>query len=73
MRNVPVARCALVDVVVGGVGVMKRPGAQRTIGDDVVEQVVIDTLETAPKDATHWSTRTMAAKHGISRRPGTLL
>lgn len=45
-----------------------RPGAQRKIGDDVVEAVVVDTLETAPKDATHWSTRSLAAKHGISRQ-----
>jgi transposase-like protein/transcriptional regulator with XRE-family HTH domain len=45
-----------------------RPGAARTIGDDVVEQVVIDTLETVPKDATHWSTRSMAERHGISRQ-----
>jgi transposase len=45
-----------------------RPGAQRTIGDYVIEQVVIDTLESAPKDATHWSTRSLAAKHGISRQ-----
>lgn len=43
-----------------------RPGAARTIGDDVVEAVVIDTLESAPPDATHWSTRGLAAKHGIS-------
>jgi len=43
-----------------------RPGAARTIGDDVVEAVLIDTLETAPKDATHWSTRGLANKHGIS-------
>lgn len=45
-----------------------RPGAKRTIGDDVVEAVVIDTLESAPTDATHWSTRSLAAKHGISRQ-----
>ena len=45
-----------------------RPGAARTIGDDIVEQVVIDTLETTPKDATHWSTRSMAERHGISRQ-----
>ena len=45
-----------------------RPGAARTIGDDVVEQVVIDTLESAPRDATHWSTRSLAAKHGISHQ-----
>ena len=43
-----------------------RPGAERTIGDDVVEAVVVDTLESAPPDATHWSTRALAAKHGIS-------
>jgi transposase len=43
-----------------------RPGAARSIGDDVIEQVVIDTLESAPADATHWSTRSLAAKHGIS-------
>ena len=34
-----------------------RPGAARTIGDDVIEAVVVETLETAPADATHWSTR----------------
>jgi transposase len=43
-----------------------RPGAERKIGDDVVEAVIVDTLESAPKDATHWSTRGLAAKHGIS-------
>jgi len=45
-----------------------RPGAARTIGDDVVEAVVVDTLESAPADATHWSTRGLAAKHGISHQ-----
>jgi transposase len=43
-----------------------RPGAVRTIGDDVIETVLVETLETAPPDATHWSTRGLAAKHGIS-------
>jgi transposase len=45
-----------------------RPGAVRTISDDVVEAVVVDALETAPPDATHWSTRALAAKHGISHQ-----
>ena len=45
-----------------------RPGAARTIGDDVVEAVVVETLESAPPDATHWSTRGLAAKHGISHQ-----
>jgi transposase len=44
-----------------------RPGAPRKIGDDVVEAVIVDTLESAPPDATHWSTRSLAKKHGISR------
>ena len=43
-----------------------RPGAARSIGDDVIEAIVVETLETAPPDATHWSTRGLAAKHGIS-------
>src|SRR6202522_654107 len=43
-----------------------RPGAARTIGDDVIEAIVVETLESAPPDATHWSTRSLAAKHGIS-------
>ena len=41
-------------------------GAVRTIGDDVIEAVVVETLESAPPDATHWSTRSLAAKHKIS-------
>jgi transposase len=51
-----------------GLGDAPRPGAARQIGDDVVEAIVVETLETAPKDATHWSTRELAAKHGISRQ-----
>jgi transposase len=45
-----------------------RPGASRTISDDTVEAVVVDTLESAPAEATHWSTRGLAAKHGISHQ-----
>lgn len=45
-----------------------RPGAARRIGDDVVEAVVVETLESAPPDATHWSTRSLAARHGISHQ-----
>lgn len=45
-----------------------RPGAVRTIGDDVIEAIIVETLETAPADATHWSTRGLAAKHGISHQ-----
>lgn len=44
-----------------------RPGAPRKIGDDQVEAIVVKTLETTPKGATHWSTRQMAKAVGVSR------
>ena len=37
-----------------------RPGVARTVGDDVIEAVLVATLESAPPDATHWSTRGLA-------------
>jgi transposase len=43
-----------------------RPGRPRTITDEQVEQVVIATLESTPRDATHWSTRSMAREMGIA-------
>jgi transposase len=44
-----------------------RPGASRRVGDDQVEQVVVRTLEQAPRGATHWSTRRMARETGLSQ------
>jgi transposase len=44
-----------------------RPGAARTITDEQVEQVLVATLETAPKHATHWSTRSLARQLGMSQ------
>src|SRR5262245_39886961 len=37
-----------------------RPGAPRSIGDDDVERVIVTTLESTPREATHWSTRSLA-------------
>ena len=54
---------------VGGVGVI-RPGRGRppVISQEVVERIVEDTLHTRPVDgSTHWSTRTMAACHGVGK------
>lgn len=45
-----------------------RPGAPRTVEDEKIEEIVVKTLETKPKDATHWSTRTMAKESGVSQR-----
>ena len=44
-----------------------RPGAPRSIGDEDVERVIVATLEQTPRDATHWSTRSMAAATGMSQ------
>lgn len=44
-----------------------RPGVKKKITDEQVAEVVRRTLEEKPKDATHWSLRSMAAASGISR------
>jgi len=44
-----------------------RPGAPRQIGDKDVERVIGLTLESKPTDATHWSTRSMARRVGLSQ------
>ncbi len=44
-----------------------RPGKPRTITDDDVERVIVTTLEETPADATHWSTRSLAAATGMSQ------
>ncbi|HEV7279399.1 MAG TPA: IS630 family transposase [Pirellulaceae bacterium] len=44
-----------------------RPGAPRTIDDDRVAEVVRKTIESTPKNATHWSTRSMARATGLSQ------
>jgi transposase len=43
-----------------------RPGAPRTITDEQIEAVIVRTLESTPKGATHWSTREMARATGLS-------
>jgi transposase len=44
-----------------------RPGAPRKITDAEVERVVTLTLESVPRDATHWSTRAMARRSGLTQ------
>jgi len=52
---------------VAGLGDEPRPGAPREIGDEKIERLVRLTLEKAPKGATHWSSRMLAAKTGLSQ------
>lgn len=44
-----------------------RPGRPRTVSDRQVEAVITRTLETTPRDATHWSTRSLAAELGLTQ------
>jgi transposase len=44
-----------------------RPGRPRTVSDAQVEEVIVKTLETTPRDATHWSTRSMAKEVGLTQ------
>ncbi|AJT61858.2 hypothetical protein T261_08783 [Streptomyces lydicus] len=44
-----------------------RPGVPRKITDADIERVIVKTLEEKPKNATHWSTRSMAAATGMSQ------
>ena len=44
-----------------------RPGRPRTVTDAQVEEVITRTLESTPKDATHWSTRSMATEVGVTQ------
>jgi transposase len=43
-----------------------RSGAPRTIDDARIEAVIVSTLESLPRDATHWSSRGMAKASGLS-------
>jgi len=44
-----------------------RSGPPRLITDDRVDEVITKTLTSRPKNATHWSTREMAAETGLSQ------
>lgn len=43
-----------------------RPGVARRISDAQIEALIVQTLETRPAGATHWSSRQMARASGLS-------
>jgi transposase len=60
-------RTRFVEARLNGLVDEPRPGRPRTISDELVEQVIITTLESTPKGATHWSTRSLAHQLGLSQ------
>ncbi len=50
-------------------GLVDRPrsGAPRRVSGDEIERLIALTLETQPEGATHWSTRAMAMRAGLSQ------
>jgi len=60
-------RSRFVEHRIPGLGDMPRSGGPRSVTDEQVAAVVARTLESTPADATHWSTRSMAAESGLSQ------
>jgi transposase len=53
---------------IGGLLDEPRVGRPREIGDDTIEQIIVDALQQPPPDeATHWSTRSMAKHAQVSQ------
>lgn len=60
-------RARFVQYRIAGLGDMPRSGGPRSVTDEQVASLVIRTLESKPKNATHWSTRSMAKETGLSQ------
>ncbi|MBM9617647.1 IS630 family transposase [Streptomyces zhihengii] len=60
-------RARFVEHRIAGLGDMPRSGGPRSVTDEQVAALVAETLESAPKNATHWSTRSMARQTGLSQ------
>jgi transposase len=52
---------------VEGLSDLPRPNVHRKLSDERLEELVRTTLQTKPEGATHWSTRKLARKLGVSQ------
>lgn len=60
-------RSRFVELRLDGLADEPRPGRPASISAEQVEDVVVATLESTPKNATHWSRAKMAERTGLSR------
>lgn len=67
LTTVGKSRARFVESRLDGLHDEPRPGKPRTLRDEDVERVIVKTLEEAPTDATHWSTRSMAKATEMSQ------
>src|SRR5690625_1316830 len=60
-------RARFVELRMDGLVDEPRPGRPPSVPADVVEDVVVATLEQTPSDATHWTRKKMADRSGLSK------
>ena len=60
-------RARFVELRLDGLSDDPRPGRPPSITVEQVEDVVVATLETTPRNATHWSRAKMAERSGLSK------
>lgn len=60
-------RKRFVEQGIDGLSDSPRPNVHRKLSDEKVEEVIRATLESVPAGCTHWSTRKMAKRAGVSR------
>jgi transposase len=60
-------RARFVELRLDGLADEPRPGRPPSITGEQVEDIIVATLESTPRDATHWSRAKMAQRSGLSR------
>lgn len=67
IRMVGIWRQRFIDQGLMGLYDQPRPGAPRSISDEQVAQLLKKTLNKKPKDATHWTCRSIAKQSNLSK------